>query len=142
MATKDVFDQVFGVSPDLATNGVWVDFGSKLKVKIGFQGEANKTFVKAVELETRQFKRDIEKGTLENEDAKEMLCRILARGVVYDWKGEGVPPYSFEACLDQLKRPNSLFFQEINELSKRLSTFKEQEAKLDAGNSQGDSSAA
>jgi len=130
----DIFDQVFGINEDLATNGVWVKFGTKLEVLIGFQGEANKNFVKAVELETTPFKRDIEQGTLDNDDGKLMLCRILARGVVYDWKGEGVPPFSFDACMKQLTKKGSLFFQEVNELSKRLATFKKKEDEADLGN--------
>jgi hypothetical protein len=131
---RDPFDQVFGINEDLATNGVWVDFGSKIKVLIGFQGEANKNFVKAVELETKPFQRDIEKGTLTTEDGKTLLSRILARGVIYDWKGEGLPPYSFEEGMKQLTKKNSLFFQEVQEMSKRLATFKEKENEDALGN--------
>lgn len=138
--TVDPFDQVFGIDEDLATNGVWVNFGSKIQVLMGFQGEANKNFVKAVELETKAFQRDIDKGTLSNDDAKLLMARIVARGVIYDWKGKDLPAYTFEEGLKQLLKKNSLFFQEAQEMSKKLATFKQQENEDALKNSTGASS--
>lgn len=126
------FDSIFGVDEDAATNGVWVKFG-KAKVLIGFMGEANKNFVKAVETYSKPYKRDLDKGTLSNEEGKELLVNIITHGVVYNWDGFE-EPYSKEACARELSKKNSLFLQEVQEMAKRLTTFRKDELEEDAGN--------
>lgn len=135
------FDEVFGVNEDLAANGVWVNFGKKLRVKLGYQGEMNKRFLAAAEKFSRPYKRDLKNDTLDNDAGKEILHNILAHGVVLDWENNvddagATVPFSVDACLAEMKHPKhgAIFTKEVNEISSSLSNFRIKEIEDDQKN--------
>jgi hypothetical protein len=133
------FDEVFAINEDLATNGVWVRYG-KMRVRIGYQGDSNINFVKAVQKHTKDRRHELANETIAEDDAREMWQNILAEGIVYDWEAtdeSGKPiPYSVAECLKQFRRPKTgkLFFQEVQAMSKKLANFRDDTLKVDEGN--------
>jgi hypothetical protein len=135
------FDEVFGVDEDLAANGVWVNFGKKLRVKLGYQGEVNKRFLKAAEKFSRPYKRDLKNDTLDNDAGRDILHNILAEGVVFDWQGATDEAgqeikFSVAECLKAFKHPKhgAIFTREVNELSSALTNFRLKEVEADEKN--------
>jgi hypothetical protein len=82
-----------------------------------------------------------EKEQAEEQEALEIMCKIMAEGVLLDWRNierGGEPlPYSFENAVNLLKDPRMEAFREFVEMNSRdEELFYEKQIEEDSGNSQ------
>jgi len=115
--------------------GVWVDFGSDFKVKIGRLGNPKcQEYSRRIQ---KPYKRQIDNETIDPEITKKLLRKALARYVLLDWKGleedDGkVIEYSVEKAEELLETKD--FFAEIMGLSQDMDLFKQETQEENLGN--------
>lgn len=138
----------------LAEDGVWVDLPGDAQVLVArwnskrFQQAVRKYAgdrLGAVQAQMRKRKlrnrSKSEKEQAEEQEALEIMCKIMAEGVLLDWRNierGGEPlPHSFENAVNLLKDPRMEAFREFVEMNSRdEELFYEKQIEEDSGNSQ------
>lgn len=104
--TKSALFSKFKMDETREENGVWVDFGDDVKIKIRRLKAKASTDARA-ELD-KPFANEIRRGTMNPETAKDLALKQVAKGVIADWKGINFPgepmlPYTPENAYRILK---------------------------------------
>ena len=81
-------ERAFGSDKTSEKNGVWVDYGPDLGIKVRRAGRMNKDYVRAFEKATRTFRKRERLGIeTPPEQADKILRQVFAETIVIDWKG-------------------------------------------------------
>nr|BDD45286.1 hypothetical protein 8 [bacterium] len=120
----------FGTNTDLENEGVWMDLGSGIKVKIA--RIKNPKFRKMYERLTRPHERQIRQGTLDSDIMEKIVCQCLAKTVLLDWDGIELDgkkfPYSPENSLKLMQDDGlSDFRDQIADLAGSADIFREED---------------
>ena len=127
--------KLFSTEEKYEKDGVWLEFGDGLKIKIARAGGRNKQYLKELNKLQRKYGRLIENDVLENSKADELLAEIYAKTILLDWEGitdENDKPLLFNVSNAKkilLDIPD-LFILIRNESSK-LTNFREQESNIE-----------
>lgn len=77
----------FKTSKDQEQQGVWLDYGDGVEIRIARAGGSNKKFLKCAERFQRKYKRQLELEILPNDVAYDAAIQMYAESVVLEWKG-------------------------------------------------------
>lgn len=129
----------FGTDHDLETGtGVTLDFGGGCKVRIHRAGGSNRKFIETARRLTKDNRVAIKNDTLSAEDAVELSARIYAESVIIGWEGVKVNgeavPFSVESAV-RVFCDFPEFLAAIRTEAENAATFRDEERKDDAGNS-------
>jgi hypothetical protein len=126
---------IYSVDEAKQSEGTWVEFeGSEFCIAYA----NNPTFLKEKKRLERPFKRQIERGTMNEEDQRRITCEALATGVLVDWKnvtdGKKEIPYSKEIAAEALRlNPDLLGF--VVEVAADIANYKKEDVEATASKS-------
>ncbi len=100
-------EEEFGSNERAEIDGVWVSLGEDAGIKVARLG--NPDAQRAYRKIPRPIRRQIEEGTMGNEQSEKFLTRFMSEHVLKDWKGlsengKSLPNYTSEVGAKQLKR--------------------------------------
>jgi len=129
--------QRFATNEDIEENGVWVNFGDGIRVKVR-RLKSRKSQEVRKELD-KPFTNEIRRGSLDTKTAEDLLVKQIASGVIADWEGvddeDGAPlPYTGANAYRVLKALPE-FRDEIFAVSVSSENFKAQTTADAEGNS-------
>jgi hypothetical protein len=84
--SKSIYD-AFETDPKKEVDGVVFDYGEVGSFLLARAGGANKKFSKQLEFRSRPYKRQIDKGTMDNEAATKLMAQVFADTVILGWDG-------------------------------------------------------
>lgn len=118
--------------------GIWVEYGESIKIKIARAGGANKQFAKTLEQLSRPHRRAIQLETLGQEASEDIMYRTFAQTVVLGWEGvlddDGKPiAFSADACVKLFKEMPD-FFLEVQAMATSLALWRAAAQDADAKN--------
>lgn len=123
------------VTRDKQNTGVWTDYGGS-KFLVGHMG--NVRFQRILTRLQAPHRQKVQKGTLDPAQAKSMMCKAMAQGLIFDWKdvenskGEQVG-FNPDIC-EQMLLNNDDVREFIAEFSQDLANYKEEQTSNE-GNS-------
>lgn len=133
---KNIYEK-FGTDKQLEQEGIVLDYGDGLELRIRRAGGSNQRFEKVTQQKFRKYDRLVKNDLLETDQMREVMREVLAETVVISWKGvtdrEGNElPFTKENCIQLFKDLPDLF-DDVLEQSRKASLFKqtilEEEAK-------------
>jgi len=83
--TKSALFSRFLTDDDKEQNGVWIDFGDGIRVKVR-RLKSKRSLEVRKELE-KPFLDQIRRGPLPSDTAEELLLQQMSRGLIVDWEG-------------------------------------------------------
>ncbi|WVW77404.1 tail assembly chaperone [Stenotrophomonas phage vB_SmaS_Bhz59] len=141
----------YKTDPKLEVGGIFIDVGKNSKgedtrFKIARAGGSNVQFQKALERETKPYKRAIQTKTLSDALAHTIYLRAFVAGVLLGWEGvedENNQPlqFTFDNALKLFTDLPDLFAQ-LKEDASDVSLFREEVLEADLGKSGPSSSTA
>ena len=72
-------------NPEVEKEGVWVDYRDGSKVKVARIGNPN--FTRLQDAKLKAHRRKQRAGTMESELETRLLCEVIAKTILLDWKG-------------------------------------------------------
>lgn len=134
---KNIYDK-FGTDKKLEQEGVTLDYGDGLEVRIARAGGSNTKFEKAVQLKMRKFGLQAKHDLLDADQMREVMREVLAETVVLGWSGvtdrEGnALPFNRENCIKLFKDLPDLF-EDVLEQSRKAALFKTVVLEAESGN--------
>lgn len=110
-----------------AQEGVWVDVGDGLEVKIARMG--NKKYNETIRKLSKPYKTAIRNGTLADSVFEEMQNKAIAEAILLDWTGleddKGEITYSTEEAFNILSNPEFEDFKKlVTDLAEEQETFR------------------
>lgn len=140
--SKSSIAAVFATDAAKENDGIVIQYGDRLKVKIARAGGANERFSIVTEEKTRSYRRMIEAELLPRDMDKQLTREIFAEAVLLGWEGyvadvddKDSPeiPYTPERGVQEfIDNPDFLSF--IIAESRRAANFRKKELKDSAGN--------
>lgn len=129
--------QKYGTDVSLEEEGVWVDYGDGVEVKIARWG--NSTFRRVYARLTRPYKEQMRRESLAPEIDKRIMDQVIAESIVLDWKGvdlgHGEIPHNQAAALEVMARKDLKDFRaDIVTASQAAETFRIEEIEEDSKN--------
>jgi hypothetical protein len=120
--------EMFKTNPSLEKEGITLDYGS-FSIRIARAGGHNSAFLKAMERESKPFRRAIQQETISADIAEEILRKVYADTVVLGWEGitdedGNVLQFSKENCV-KLFRDLPDLFNEIKETANKMAVYRE-----------------
>lgn len=117
-----------------------------IRFKIARAGGANSNFTKAMERETKPYKRAIQTKTLSNDQANVLYQRAFVSSVLLGWENVRDAnnqdlPFTFDNAMSLFNDLPDLF-NDLREAASDASLFREDELEHDLGNSGPSSSTA
>ena len=82
----------FAISPKLANEGIWLDFGD-FRVRIGRAGEGNTKFKAAAEAIQKQHGRALSSGMMSDAKGLDIMYGTYANSIVLDWNVAAATPH-------------------------------------------------
>lgn len=118
-------------------DGTWVEFDG-FKVKIARAGGSNQAYLKALERETKPYRRAIQNGSISLEIADKIVQKVYAETVVKGWEGitdeQGNPmAFSKETCAEVFEALPE-FFAEVKQLAENMEMFRQVSLEAEAKN--------
>lgn len=135
--SKSIYDK-FGTDKKAEQEGIVLDYGDGMEIRIARAGGSNTKFEKAVQQRMRKYGLQAKHDLLEPEQQREIFRDVLAETVVlgwdgmYDRDGEEIP-FSKENCIQLFKDLPDLF-DDVLEQSRKSSLFKQSLLEAEAGN--------
>lgn len=128
----------FKTDEDLETKGVELDLGDAGTFQLARAGGANTRFRKRMEVLMRPHRLAVQRGTLPEEVAQELLITAYAECVVLGWTGVSGPDgepmeFSRENCRKLFTDLPDLF-STVQQAAMDSAVFREQVREDDAGN--------
>lgn len=128
----------FKTNPSVEQDGVILDYGDGVKIRIARAGGANKAFLRAVEAFARKHRRQIQLDTLPEDTSREILREIVATTVVLGWEGvedeAGNPmPFTKENAIKLFTDLPDLF-SDLYAQAQNAALFREEIREADAKN--------
>lgn len=135
--TKPTPITIYRTSPELEKNGIWLDFGNGLRIKIRRAGGRNLFFEQVLQAKMKPYRFQIEHGRLDPETDQKLLREAYAEAVIIDWQWmdqDGNPlPFTTENVLALLEADPDLF-GEIRQQAQKLANFAAEQLEQDAKN--------
>lgn len=156
--SNPLYDQ-YKTNKDLEVSGIFFEAGEikekdahgndvvlPIRFKIARSGGANASFAKAMERESKPYKRAIQTKTLSNDQANTIFLRAFVAGSLLGWENvrdaNNQPmQFTFDSAVNLLTELPDLF-TDLREASQDASLFREAELEHDVGNSGPSSSTA
>lgn len=137
MSKKTIYDK-FGTDKKAEQEGIILDYGDGMEIRIARAGGSNVKFEKSVQQKMRKYGLQAKHDLLEPEQQREIFREVLAETVVLGWKGvtdrDGNDlPYSKDNCIQLFKDLPDLF-DDVLEQSRKSSLFKQNLLEVEAGN--------
>lgn len=134
---KNIYDK-FGTDKKLEQEGITLDYGDGLEVRIARAGGSNTKFEKAVQAKMRKFGLQAKHDLLDADQMREVMREVLAETVVLGWSGvtdrEGnALPFNRENCIKLFKDLPDLF-EDVLEQSRKAALFKTVVLEAESGN--------
>ena len=131
--------KMFETDSSLEREGFWYKVSENTGFLLARAGGHNTRFVKALEVKTRPYRRQIENGTLDGELGNELLRDAFAETVILDWTGVSdrngkAVKFSPKAAAALLKELPDLF-ADLQEAASKSANFRKGGIEEDAGNS-------
>ena len=125
----------FKTDKNAEQEGVWVDYGSGFRVKLGRVG--NRKFKEFMLKRGKPHMRKMQQGTMDADTADVLMREAIAQTILLDWEGllddNGKPiPYSKEEAKKALEIDD--FYQEIFDLAQQRELFSVQDDADALGN--------
>jgi hypothetical protein len=133
----DLYKQ-FKMNEVCEKDGITLDYGDGVEIKIARAGGANKKYTKAIERMARKYRRQIQLSTLAEDVAKKLWINIYAETIVLNWKGvkdENGKKLSFskDNCVKLFTDLPDLF-ADIQAQAQNLDLFRNEIREIDAKN--------
>lgn len=137
MSNKSIYNK-FGTDKKAEQEGIVLDYGDGMEIRIARAGGSNVKFEKAVQQRMRKFGLQAKHDLLEPEQQREIFRDVLAETVVLGWEGmydlDGDEiPFTKENCIQLFKDLPDLF-DDVLEQSRKSSLFKQAALEDEAGN--------
>ena len=134
---KSIYDK-FNTDKKLEQEGVVLDYGDGMEIRIARAGGSNVKFEKALQAKSRKFGLQVKHDLLDPDQMREIMREVLAETVVLGWSGmtdrEGNPlPFSKDNCIQVFKDLPDLF-DDVLEQSRKAALFKVTVLEAEAGN--------
>lgn len=134
---KNIYDK-FGTDRKLEQEGITLDYGDGLELRIARAGGSNTKFEKAVQAKMRKFGLQAKHDLLDPDQMREVMREVLAETVVLGWNGvtnrEGEAlPFNRDNCIQLFKDLPDLF-EDVLEQSRKAALFKTTVLEAEAGN--------
>lgn len=135
--TKSIYEK-FGTDKKSEQEGIILDYGDGVTIKIARAGGSNVRFEKAVQQKMRKFGLQAKHDLLEPEQMRSVMREVFAETVVLDWTGftdkEGETlPLNRENIIKVFTDLPDLF-DDVLEQSRKASLFKQTLLESEAGN--------
>lgn len=135
--SKSIYD-VFETDAGKETDGIVLDYGEMGSIMISRAGGANKKFAKSLEFRSRPYKRQIDKGTMDNDTAVKLMAEVFADTIVIGWVGindrEGNPiEFNKENCVKLFIDLPELF-ADVQDASTSIANFQQEQNEDDSKN--------
>lgn len=126
----------FSTDESIEKEGVWLDYGGGEKFLIARAGGANQKFVQRLQHLTKPFNRQIQMGSFDEDQGRELAAQAFAETVILTWEGvkdrEGeVMEFSISNCKQFLIDLPEIFV-DIREFASSYANF-QKEALVDEG---------
>jgi hypothetical protein len=137
MSKKSIYDK-FGTDKKAEQEGVILDYGDGLRIRIARAGGSNIRFEKTVQTKMRRFGLQAKHDLLDPDQMREVMREVMAETVVLGWEGvtdrDGNPlAFNRENCIQVFKDLPDLF-EDVLEQSRKASLFKANILEDEAGN--------
>lgn len=128
----------FKTDAQVEVDGVWVDYGDGIRIRLARAGGANQAFLRATERVHRKYRKQIQLDALTEKEAAPLLREIYADSIILGWEGVTAAdgqslPFSKENCLKLLEDLPE-FFRDIREYANSRELFLESVLEADAKN--------
>ena len=135
--SKSIYDK-FATDKKLEQEGIVLDYGDGLELRIARAGGSNVKYEKVVQFKMKKFNQQMKHDLLEPEQMREVMREVLAETVVLGWKGvtdrQGdALPFTKDNCIQLFKDLPDLF-DDVLEQSRKANLFKEMVREEEAGN--------
>lgn len=135
--SKSIYDK-FATDKKAEQEGIILDYGDGMEIRIARAGGSNIKFEKAVQSKLRKYGLQAKHDLLEPEQNREIFREVLAETVVLGWSGitdkEGnALPFNKDNCIQLFKDLPDLF-DDVLEQSRKSSLFKQSVLEDEAGN--------
>ena len=134
---KSIYEK-FATDKNAEKEGITLDYGDGLEIKIARAGGSNVKFEKTVQAKMRKYELQSKHGLLEPEQMRTIFREVLAETVVLSWKGvtdrEGNElPFNKDNCIKLfLDLPDLM--EDILEQSRKSALFKQSVVEAESGN--------
>lgn len=129
----------FKTSESCERDGVWLDYGDGVRVRVARAGGSNRRFLKAMERFRRKHKRRIDLDLLDEDVARPAVIDIFAETVVLGWEGvaneEGTPLECTKENVVKVFTDLPDFFDAVRDDAARAEIFRAHIDEEDAKNS-------
>lgn len=134
---KSIYDK-FGTDKKLEQEGIVLDYGDGMELRIARAGGSNTKFEKALQAKSRKYGLQVKHDLLDADQMRELMREVLAETVVLGWSGmtdeQGNDlPFSKENCIKVFKDLPDLF-DDVLEQSRKAALFKATVLEAEAGN--------
>lgn len=135
--SNSIYD-MYETDDDNEIEGIILNYGEGIRIKIARAGGANVAFAKAFEKATRPYRKRMDMGTLDESVANELLVQVFAQTVVKDWEGvtdrEGNElKFNVENCVKVFMDLPDLF-ADVKEASMSVANYRYEEIEDDIKN--------
>lgn len=135
--SKTIYDK-FGTDKKAEQEGIVLDYGDGMEIRIARAGGSNVKFEKAVQAKMRKYGLQAKHDLLEPEQQREIFREVLAETVVLGWQGftdrEGNTLAFTKENVIQVFTDLPDLFDDVLEQSRKSSLFKQNLLEGEAGN--------
>ena len=123
--------------PDLERDGVRLAFGNGRYITIARAGGENRKYRSVMTEAYKPHKSALERGTLDDDTAAELMRGVFAKSIVLGWEGwldknGDEIPYTWDSCKELFKEAPEVF-SIVRDEADKFSNFARQEV-ADSGN--------
>lgn len=137
MSNKTIYDK-FATDKKSEQEGIVLDYGDGMEIRIARAGGSNVKFEKAVQAKMRKYGLQAKHDLLEPEQHREIFREVLAETVVLGWSGvtdrEGNALDCTKENVIQVFTDLPDLFDDVLEQSRKSSLFKQNVLEHEAGN--------
>lgn len=134
---KTIYDK-FGTDKKAEQEGIILDYGDGMEIRIARAGGSNVKFEKAVQQKMRKYGLQAKHDLLEPEQQREIFREVLAETVVLGWKGftdpDGKPLDFTKDNVIKVFTDLPDLFDDVLEQSRKSGLFKQNILEEEAGN--------
>lgn len=135
--SKTIYDK-FGTDKKAEQEGIVLDYGDGMEIRIARAGGSNVKFEKAVQAKMRKYGLQAKHDLLEPEQQREIFREVLAETVVLGWQGftdrKGNTLAFTKENVIQVFTDLPDLFDDVLEQSRKSSLFKQNLLEGEAGN--------
>ena len=134
---ESLYDR-FKTDQTLEVSGKWLDYGKYGKLRVARAGGANTRFSQTLEFKTREYREEIDDGTIDMDLANTLMIETFAESVILDWEdvigedGKEIPFSSENVTKLFTDMPD--FWANVREKASSMNTYKNKKVAKDVGN--------